>query len=132
MPPKRANTTCLDSWIEVSSRPSSSSLSSVADEIVTTGLRVQGIPPRRRRRSLRPVAALQRHRQANVGTSSQEEYEESESESDRVMTSSNEALGNSPLRAELPSRNDLPSGASSGNAYASEEASEDDENATAI
>ncbi|TKA67219.1 hypothetical protein B0A55_08782 [Friedmanniomyces simplex] len=83
-----------DSWVEISSQPSSSSLSSVNDDIVTTGLRVQHHPRARRRRALRPGAPSQlsvTHRSSSVGgTSSQEEYEESESESDRVMTSSGE------------------------------------------
>lgn len=85
-----------DSWIEVSSQPSSSSLSSATDEIVTTGLRVQQPPATRRPRRLRPSAPshLNVISRANSvgGTSSQEEYEESESESDQVMTSSNEGL----------------------------------------
>jgi hypothetical protein len=121
-----------ESWIEVSSRPSSSSLSSAADEIITTGLRVQDMRSRRRRRSLRPIAALQRHQQTHAGTSSQEEYEESESESDRVMTSSNEGLPASALRDEWQVGNSLESGESSGNADASDEDYEDDENATAV
>ncbi|TKA82752.1 hypothetical protein B0A55_01097 [Friedmanniomyces simplex] len=83
-----------DSWVEISSQPSSSSLSSVNDDIVPTGLRVQHDPRARRRRALRPGAPSHlniTHRPSSVGgTSSQEEYEESESESDRVMTSSGE------------------------------------------
>lgn len=127
-----ANRRYSDSWIEVSSRPSSSSLSSVADEIITTGLRVQDPKVRRRRKSLRPVAAVHRFQKANHGTSSAEEYEESESEPDHVMTSSNE-LGPAPKSKDSWRPNDgHESGTSSGNAYASEEASEDDENATAV
>jgi hypothetical protein len=82
--------TVSDSWIDISSQPSSSSLSSTAEEIITTGLQVDPRRTRRRRRSLRPVAALHRLR-ANNSHSSQDEYEESESESDQIMSSSNEA-----------------------------------------
>lgn len=84
----------LDSWVEISSQPSSSSLSSIGDEATTTALRVQHDPRARRRRSLRhntPSNLNISHRPASAGgASSQEEYEESESESDRVMTSSGE------------------------------------------
>ncbi|KAI9854180.1 MAG: hypothetical protein M1824_000559 [Vezdaea acicularis] len=86
-----------ESWVEISSQPSSSSLSSVADEIVTTGLRVQAEPTSRRRRRRRhlqtqahgPSPLHGRHRSTS---SSQEEYEESESESDHILTSSNDEL----------------------------------------
>jgi hypothetical protein len=78
------------------------------------------------------VAVLHRQQQANTGTSSQEEYDESESESDRVMTSSNEGIQPSPLREEWQASRNTVSGASSGNAYASEEDCDDDENATAV
>lgn len=79
-----------ESWVEISSQPSSSSLSSIGDEIVTTGLRVQHDPNLRGRRRVQntPHALDPRH----TGTSSQEEYEESESEEDPVMTSSNEHI----------------------------------------
>ncbi|KAK0630139.1 hypothetical protein B0T17DRAFT_211522 [Bombardia bombarda] len=98
--PQRRND---ESWVEISSQPSSSSLSSIGDEIVTTGLRIgsNSYPTRRRR--------LQQHQQqqqqqpmppsciispptAHAGTSSQEEYDETESEEDRVMTSSTEQI----------------------------------------
>ncbi|KAK4540046.1 hypothetical protein LTR36_009862 [Oleoguttula mirabilis] len=86
----------LDSWVEISSQPSSSSLSSINDEIVTTGLRVQYDPRTRRRRTLRPGAPshlnITNRARSIGGTSSQEEYEESESESDRVMSSSGEGV----------------------------------------
>jgi hypothetical protein len=88
---RKKSLTCLsDSWIDISSQPSSSSLSSAAEEIITTGLQVDSQTGRRRRRSLRPIAALHRLR-ANNSNSSQDEYEESESESDQAMISSNEA-----------------------------------------
>ncbi len=84
-----------DSWIEVSSQPSSSSLSSVAtDEVTTTGLRVRHDSGARRRRRSRPAMPPCLNnlpaRSASAASSSQEEYDESESESDRVLSSSNE------------------------------------------
>lgn len=83
-----------DSWIEVSSQPSSSSLSSAAtDEVVTTGLRVRHDINLRRRRRSRPNAPTHLNLpppSTSGASSSQEEYEESESDSDRVMSSSNE------------------------------------------
>ncbi|KAK8243974.1 hypothetical protein HDK90DRAFT_462850 [Phyllosticta capitalensis] len=88
-----------DSWIEVSSAPSSSSLSSANDEIITTGLRVQhdsNLNRQRRRHGQRAAGRLHLddlgYRGSSAGTSSQEEYEESESESDQVLSSSNEGL----------------------------------------
>lgn len=115
-----------DSWIEISSQPSSSSLSSANDEIVTTGLRVQHQNERhRRRRVVRPGAPSTLHITARAsstgGTSSQDEYEESESESDRVMTSS----GEGPYMATT---NRSPRNASPNRAHESS----DDENRTAI
>lgn len=123
----------LESWVEIGSQPSSSSLSSINDEIVTTGLRVQHDPRQRRRRTLRPGAPSQlgiASRTQSVGaTSSQEEYEESESESDRVMTSS----GEGPHLAGNIIRNEAISNAqhSSASDRAPQESS-DDENRTAI
>ncbi|KAB8356406.1 hypothetical protein FH972_023989 [Carpinus fangiana] len=124
MPPTSHST---DSWIEISSQPSSSSLSSVAgDEIVTTGLRVQHEPAtlHRRRRTLPSSTRFRLHiHEAAAGEgSSQDEYEESGSESDRVLTSSNEAL---PHRAP----------ASTASADAEDEDSledDEDESATAL
>ncbi|OJD19803.1 hypothetical protein AJ78_00303 [Emergomyces pasteurianus Ep9510] len=86
-----------DSWIELASQPSSSSLSSVTanEDIVTTGLRV---PHHRHRRGQRRTPASDNinvhysHRSPSVPGSSQDEYEESESESDRVLSSSNEDI----------------------------------------
>ncbi|KAL4918571.1 hypothetical protein BDW62DRAFT_181161 [Aspergillus aurantiobrunneus] len=102
-----------DSWIEVSSQPSSSSLSSAAttDDIITTGLRVQQTDPshyhrRSRRRRLQRLAAVttaQVEYSSHEPSSSQDEYEESESESDRVLTSSNEDIARpSPIGPSLP------------------------------
>ncbi|MCJ1474271.1 hypothetical protein MMC13_002929 [Lambiella insularis] len=87
-----------ESWIEVSSQPSSSSLSSVATEdAVAAGLRAQhGVNARRRRRLHRSIDVQAQGplpiRPRSTEGSSQEEYEESESESDRIMSSSNEEL----------------------------------------
>lgn len=118
-----------DSWIEVSSQPSSSSVSSATnDDVITTGLRVpQARTPDspadalRRRRALlnQPMRLYVRERAS--GASSQEEYEESESESDRVMTSSNEALPPRPLAHRAPSATS-----------ADEEEADEDESVTAV
>ena len=93
----------IESWIDLASAPSSTSLSSATDEIITTGLTVQHDSNAHRRQNRRSRGGGQfsigtGHRVTAGGNSSQEEYEESESESDRVMTSSNEAIGPSPLR----------------------------------
>lgn len=90
----------IDSWIEVSSQPSTSSLSSAAttDDIITTGLRVERSAPRlqRRTRRKRPrhleLSSTQNSESSqasSVAGSSQDEYE-SDSESDRVLSGSNE------------------------------------------
>ncbi|KAK0703733.1 hypothetical protein B0T26DRAFT_608974, partial [Lasiosphaeria miniovina] len=93
--PQRRND---ESWVEVSSQPSSSSLSSIGDEIVTTGLHIgsSSYPPRRRRLQLQqphmPPSYIVSHAAAQAGTSSQEEYDETESDEDRIMTSSTEQV----------------------------------------
>ena len=87
-----------ESWVEVSSRPSSSSLSSAAtDDVValeSRGLRDDG--QRRRRRLFRPtitqVEGRIPSRTLDRNGSSTEEYGESEGDSDRIMTSSTEDL----------------------------------------
>lgn len=107
----------IESWVEIASQPSSSSLSSIGDEIVTTGLRVQHDPNTRRRR--RVVGPSHISLEAQQTTSSQEEYEESESDEDRVMTSSNEHIVPA---AGLP-RVEYDAGSDS---------DDDDENATAL
>ncbi|KAF9761392.1 hypothetical protein IL306_003829 [Fusarium sp. DS 682] len=83
-----------ESWVEVASQPSSSSLSSIGDEIVTTGLRV-GNPYVRRRRLQQSARSLPQqqtaiHNASAADLSSQEEYDESDSEDDRLLTSSTE------------------------------------------
>lgn len=119
-----------ESWIEVSSQPSTSSLSSTSTEdIVTTGLQVQHYPnPNRRRRfsrnGYRPRGSSARR--GNVVGGSQEEYEESESESDRFLSSSNEGLVAqiSPYDSPAPPASSTSEDASSD--------MEDDENSTAL
>ncbi|KAL4873533.1 hypothetical protein BDV12DRAFT_160224 [Aspergillus spectabilis] len=102
-----------DSWIEVSSQPSSSSLSSAAttDDIITTGLRVQQTQPgnyhrrsrRQRLQHLAAVATAEVEYSSHEPSSSQDEYDESDSESDRVMTSSNEDVARpSPAGPSIP------------------------------
>lgn len=129
--PQHALTPLLDSWVEIASQPSSSSLSSIGDEIVTTGLRVgNNSYPRRRRRSQQqapmPASFIVSQPNPPAGTSSQDEYDETESEEDRVMTSSTEGVypGASLPRQQTAFRGGLP--------VDSEEDSDDDENATAL
>ncbi|KAK5014027.1 hypothetical protein LTR60_003565, partial [Cryomyces antarcticus] len=131
----------VDSWVEISSQPSSSSLSSVADEVVTSSLRIQHDPNTRRRRRLRPTAPthlnITTSRPSSTGgSSSQEEYEESESESDRVMTSSGEGLPPSRSYARSPPSmgSAAPSSASEDGVSSAGLASgdEDDERNTAV
>ncbi|PYH47860.1 uncharacterized protein BP01DRAFT_199232 [Aspergillus saccharolyticus JOP 1030-1] len=137
-PAARAPTRSEDSWIEVASQPSSSSLSSAGtnDDIITTGLRVQQQDPgryhRSRRRRLQQLAAIttaQVDYSSREQSSSQDEYEESESESDQVLSSSEDMMrpperphpllvptGPSPLPSDAPS----------------EEDEDDDDNSTAL
>ncbi|KAI0400464.1 hypothetical protein F4802DRAFT_482946 [Xylaria palmicola] len=85
-----------ESWIEVSSHPSSSSVSSIGDEIDTTGLQVGSSYRPRRRRPHQQSHAHPNARQAggqghvSAGGSSQEEYEETESDEDHLLISSTE------------------------------------------
>ncbi|PQE10603.1 hypothetical protein CJF32_00009701 [Rutstroemia sp. NJR-2017a WRK4] len=107
-----------ESWVEISSEPSSSSLSSIGEEIVTTGLRVSSAPnPRRRRRPAGPSQTTLGTRQRS--TSSQEEYEESESEEDPVLALSTEHIS-PPVRI------------SAQEIYDAESEEDDDENGTAL
>ncbi|ORY65826.1 uncharacterized protein BCR38DRAFT_464903 [Pseudomassariella vexata] len=139
-----------ESWVEVSSHPSSSSVSSVGDEIVTTGLRVGSSAYAARRRRLHPQSYnhlqqnannhLQQnannHLQQNANTSnqtgrtltgSQEEYEESETDSDHLLTSSTENITSVPSPIPTPLRNVYPADNDT-----SDEEEDDDENATAL
>lgn len=104
-----------ESWVEIASQPSSSSLSSIGDEIVTTGLRVgnQSYPPQRRRlqhhyhqsvQQQMPQSHLVNHSAAQAGTSSQDEYDETESEEDHLMTSSIENMDTRPVPGGLLQR----------------------------
>ncbi|KAK5368623.1 hypothetical protein LTR20_000024 [Exophiala xenobiotica] len=91
-----------DSWIEIPSRPSSSSLSSASNDIVTTGLQIR---PRDERLSRQPhissrLAASLQPRSTSTAGSNQDEYEESESESDRVLSSSNEDISQDETAAD--------------------------------
>ncbi|KAI1000260.1 hypothetical protein K3495_g7938 [Podosphaera aphanis] len=89
-----------ESWVDVSIQPSPSPHSLIGNEIVTTGLRVQqSSPPDFRRRRGHPGISLS----STIGaqsTSSHEEYEESDSDEDCVLTSSNEQL--TPATLETP------------------------------
>ncbi|KAI9744589.1 MAG: hypothetical protein M1818_002118 [Claussenomyces sp. TS43310] len=111
-----------ESWVEISSQPSSSSLSSFGDEIVTTGLRVRQDPTSNRRRRLQQEESSRIARQTS--TSSQEEYEESESEEDHVMTSSNEHV-----HASFAG---VPLARPENNVSSDTDSDDDDENATAL
>ncbi|OBT84985.1 hypothetical protein VE02_06673 [Pseudogymnoascus sp. 03VT05] len=97
-----------ESWIEISSQPSSSSLSSIDNEIVTAGLHVQSSTLRRGRRH--GPAGVSRISQvvAQRSTSSQDEYDESESSSDdRVLTSSNENITSGRVSPRHQMRQDI-------------------------
>ena len=126
-----------ESWIEVSSQASSSSVSSIpADDAHRRALGLTSdLHARRRRRLLRNAVSgpVVRTRSTSAATSSQEEYEESESESDRILTSSNENI------AQL-SEGISPAAPSSTSEEASskltvnddDDDDDDDENATAL
>ncbi|MCJ1312843.1 hypothetical protein MMC25_006519 [Agyrium rufum] len=123
-----------DSWVEVSSRPSSSSLSSIGtEENELSGLRVvRNAVARRRRRRLTTTTSSQPNtltRDRSVGGSSQDEYEESESESDRIMSSSNEELPPLSLPEEQLPSIQQPIASSSARSEADDD---DDENSTAV
>ncbi|KAI9760735.1 MAG: hypothetical protein M4579_001473 [Chaenotheca gracillima] len=130
--------TVADSWVEISSQPSSSSLSSAAtDEIVTTGLRVRERANQRRRhllhRDLSYLRGLEpRPTSACSVESSQEEYEESESEDEQVLSSSSEHLdpsqGHDQNVESVPEEVDEEAGAEEED----DEDDDDDENATAL
>ncbi|KAL8820439.1 MAG: hypothetical protein Q9191_007517 [Dirinaria sp. TL-2023a] len=118
-----------ESWIEVSSRPSSSSLSSAAtDDVVPSAFRA--LHDQRRRPRLNRTVSLPsgtQVRSTSATGSSQEEYEESESESDRIMTSSNEALEQHSSEGVSPSAQ-----VSSASERGDDQDDDDDENATAL
>ncbi|KAI1409729.1 hypothetical protein F5Y13DRAFT_87419 [Hypoxylon sp. FL1857] len=103
-----------ESWVEVSSHPSSSSVSSIGDEIVTTGLQVGSSYHARRRRRLHPQYYARSDAQQPTpvssqtgqtgASSSQEEYDESESEEDHVLTSSTENVASPQAARSTPLR----------------------------
>ena len=117
-----------ESWVEIASQPSSSSLSSIGDEIVTTGLRVAGSYPPRRRRThpVRNSYPLVNPPPQAGGASSQEEYEASESEDDRALASS--AEHSPPTQIPSLSRFEAPVESDTDSEYDDD----DDENATAL
>lgn len=118
----RTLTTSIESWVEIASQPSSSSLSSIGDEIVTTGLRVQPDSNARRHRRNHVNTPSHTDLPRHTGTSSQEEYDESESDEDHIMTSSNEHV---PHAARLSTTSHPQYDGDS-------DSDEDDENATAL
>lgn len=130
-PPRPAPLTRSESWVEIASQPSSSSLSSIGDEIVTTGLRVgagaSSYPPRRRRLHqphVPPSYIVSQSAAAHAGTSSQDEYDETESEEDRLMTSSTENMQGRPSLLHQQT--------AVGAEPADSDSDDDDENATAL
>ncbi|KAI4175244.1 MAG: hypothetical protein LQ343_001780 [Gyalolechia ehrenbergii] len=119
-----------ESWIEISSQPSSSSLSSAATD--DNQLRLQHDYNFRRRRRLNPRLRSPydlQGRPTSAAGSSQEEYEESESESDRIMTSSNEGLD--PQFSDNISP-PVPTSSASDPVSSAENDDDDDENSTAL
>ncbi|KAI5920009.1 hypothetical protein F4810DRAFT_451748 [Camillea tinctor] len=125
-----------ESWVEVCSHPSSSSVSSIGDEIVTTGLQVGSSYGARRRRlhpqsyahlnPQQPAVIVSRPGQTGA-TSSQEEYDESDSEEDHVLTSSTENITRSQATP-----NPQPRQHNQSRAVESDSSDDDDENATAL
>jgi len=122
-----------DSWVEISSQPSSSSLSSINDDPATTGARVQSDARQRRRRTLRPGAPSHLNIASRApSTSSQDEYEESESDDDRIMSSSGEGVA-MPSQQQRIGRRSLGGNSSASEDNGQEQISEDDdENRTAV
>ncbi|KAK7951296.1 uncharacterized protein PG986_007024 [Apiospora aurea] len=123
----------VESWVEVSSHPSSSSVSSAGDEIVTTGLLV-GVACTPQSYNHLYVQQQQQQQQASravqssqAGTSSQEEYEESETDSDPVITSSTENITSVHIPGSTPLRNVYHAAPET-----SDEEEDDDDHATAL
>ncbi|KAL6869276.1 hypothetical protein ACO1O0_000600 [Amphichorda felina] len=90
-----------ESWVEVSSQPSSSSLSSIGDEIVTTGLQVGGQYGRRRRMPASARSLPQQHTAVYAGMSSQDDADDDDSsasddDDDRPLASSAENIPSAP------------------------------------
>ncbi|KAI2635484.1 hypothetical protein GGS21DRAFT_84793 [Xylaria nigripes] len=123
-----------ESWVEVSSHPSSS-VSSIGEEIVTTGLQVSSSsrPQQRRRlqqRAFAQIDATQTTRmEPPAGSSSQEEYDETESEEDHFLTSSTENFFSTHSDRQNSPGQSLPR---SHDPNSSDEEEDDDENTTAL
>ncbi|KAL8992875.1 MAG: hypothetical protein Q9169_006771 [Polycauliona sp. 2 TL-2023] len=118
-----------ESWIDVASQPSSSSLSSAATDDRGLPLRHDYTVRRRRRLNSAIPLSNQSHRPTSAAGSSQEEYEESESESDPIMSSSNEGLDHALSDGISPS---VPISSASEPLSSEDNEEEDDENATAL
>ncbi|KAI0863122.1 hypothetical protein F4860DRAFT_94094 [Xylaria cubensis] len=120
-----------ESWIEVSSHPSSSSVSSIGEEIDTTGLQVGSRYRPRRRRPHQQAHAQADARQPTghvaAGASSQEEYDETESEEDHLLTSSTENVISGHAARQTPLRQVF-----SAQVIDTDSDEDDDENATAL
>lgn len=114
-----------DSWVEVTSHPSSSSVSSIGEEIDITGLQVgsSSRPPRRHPQQQPHASQPAAPGHTVAGGSSQEEYDETESEEDHVLTSSTEnVLVSRNITRQTPLRQAIDPNSSD----------DDDENATAL
>ena len=131
----------VESWVEISSQPSSSSISSAATDHSTAAARpLEPSAFARRRRRLNRTRSLPYQslvRPASTAGSSQEEYEESESESDQVMTSSNEGLVQHPTTdiqavAATSSASEAASEAASAEEEEEDDDDDDGDNGTAL
>ncbi|GAB7364486.1 hypothetical protein MBLNU230_g5296t1 [Neophaeotheca triangularis] len=125
-----------NSWIEVSSQPSSSSLSSIAENAPSSRTHHDPRNPRRKRTvgrgSIHGQQGPSTTRENNgKGSSSQEEYSESSSESDHILSSSGEGLPNIPT---IHYNTNQPPQLQRGSSYSSVpfSSSSDDENRTAV
>ncbi|KAL8387709.1 hypothetical protein RB595_009724 [Gaeumannomyces hyphopodioides] len=139
-PPSRRR---QEEWIEIASQPSSSSLSSIGgDEIITTGLRVHGssYPPRRRHAGRQPPnhqhsmpqSFVISHAAARGGTSSQEDYDETESEEDGAPVARRPpGLTAPPVHLHTVSRHET-TGRHESSGYDDDDDDSGDENATAL
>lgn len=95
LPDRMQRSRSIESWIEISSQPSSSSLASINNERVPRPL----IPPS-------SVSPAPPPRATSTTGSSQDEYEESSSESDPILSSSNEDLAQDPSPPPLEDQDD--------------------------
>lgn len=98
-----------DSWVEIPSGASTASILSSANPpspYSPVSRNVSNLRRRGRATNPSPLHLQLPPRPSSIDGSSQEEYEESESESDRLMTSSNEALQSSASESE-PRRDNI-------------------------